>query len=103
LSLNRELPVPPRYLISTIVRSPLMNHDRRISSVGGVNRDGARWWLSQDDAIAAIEAGRWSFYIEQRGRQVPVVVATSKYGTKYLKTGGDTLHPESLLALPDRG
>jgi hypothetical protein len=103
LSLNRELPVPPRHLISSIVRSTLMNHDRRISSVGGVNRDGARWWLSQDDAIAAIEAGRWSFYIEQRGRQLPVVVATSKYGTKYLKTSADTLHPESLLALSERG
>ena len=93
----------PRYLISSIVRSDLMNHDRRISSVGGVNRDGAHWWLRQNDAIAAIESGRWSFYIEQRGRPVPVVVAVSKYGTKYLKTSADTLHPESLLALPERG
>lgn len=95
--------MPPRYLISSIVRSALMNHDRRIRSVGGVNRDGTRWWLSQDDAITAIEAGRWSFYIEQRGRPVPVVIAVSKYGTKYLKCSHDPQQPEGLLALPDRG
>lgn len=94
--------MPPRYLICSIIRSDLMNHDRRIRSVGGVNRDGARWWLRQEDAIAAIETGRWSFYVEQRGRAVPVVVAVSKYGSKYLKCGHDPQQPESLLALPDR-
>ena len=95
--------MPPRYLISCVTRSALMNHDRRIMGIGGVNRDGAHWRLSQDNAIAAIEAGRWSFYIERGARAVPVVVGVSKYGTKYLKTSADALHPETLLALPGCG
>jgi hypothetical protein len=32
-----------------------------------------------------------------------VVVAVSKYGSKCLKTAGDGLQPESLLALPECG
>jgi hypothetical protein len=95
--------VPGPYLISCVTRTDLVNHDRRIHSVGGVNPDGARWHLSHDDAIAAIEAGRWSFYIERRGRPVPVVIAVSKYGTKYLKCSHDPQQPESLLALPGCG
>ncbi|HXP04266.1 MAG TPA: DUF3892 domain-containing protein [Stellaceae bacterium] len=92
--------MPAPYLISCASRTDLVNHDRRILRVGGVNPDGARWHISHDTAIAAIEAGRWSFYIEQRGRLVPVIVAVSKYGSKYLKCSRDPLQPESLLALP---
>jgi hypothetical protein len=95
--------VPARYLISCVTRTDLLNHDRRIGGVGGVNPDGAHWHLGHAAAIAAIEEGRWSFYIERDGRQFPVVVTLSKYGSKYLKCGHDGLHPESLLALPECG
>lgn len=95
--------MPGRYLIHCITRSDRLNHDRRVRAIGGVNPDGAHWRIRQEAAIAAIEAGRWSFYIERNGRTLPVVVAVSKYGIKYLKTGADTLHPESLLALPECG
>lgn len=90
-----------RYLINCINRSDLMNHDRRIRHIGGVNPDGAHWRMSADDAVAAIEAGRWTFYIERNGRELPVVVAVSKYGSRYIKTAEDKLHPDSLLALPE--
>jgi hypothetical protein len=83
------------------MRSVLVNHDRRLLGFGGVNPDGARWRISQDKAIEAIEAGRWSFYIKVGGRVLPVVVAVSKYGSKYLKGAGDPLQPETLLALPE--
>ena len=90
-----------RYLIRCVTRSALLNHDRRIRGIGGVNPDGAHWRISEAQAIAAIEEGRWSFFVERDGRDRPVVVAVSKYGLKYLKVAEDTLHPESLLALPD--
>jgi hypothetical protein len=93
--------VPGRYLIRCINRSDLLNHDRRIRSIGGVNPDGAHWKIGEAEAIAAIEVGRWSFYVQAEGRELAVVVAVSKYGSKYLKTVSDALHPEGLLALPE--
>jgi len=78
-----------------------MNHDRRLSFVGGVNRDGAHWRISEAEAIAALEEGRWDFFVEAAGRRHPIVVEVSKYGQKYLKAAGDGLQPESLLALPE--
>jgi hypothetical protein len=95
------LNVPARYLICCVSRTDLLNHDRRIRAVGGVNPDGARWHIDQAEAIAAIEEGRWSFYVEQDGRPAPIVIAVSKYGSKYLKCGRDVLQPDSLLGLPE--
>jgi hypothetical protein len=92
--------VVQRYLVSCVVRSELLNHDRRIQRIGGVNPDGAHWQIGQDDAIAAIETGRWAFYLKTGGGDRPIVVAVSKYGSKYLKGSADALQPESLLALP---
>src|SRR5437899_2107583 len=95
--------MPPRYQICCVTRSDRVNHDRRIRSVGGINRDGARWQISEAAAIAGIEAGRWSFFVSQAGHEIDIVVATSRYGGKYLKTSADggSLHPEGLLALPE--
>ena len=95
--------MPPRYQICCVTRSDLLNHDRRLRALGGVNPDGAHWRIKETEAIAAIEAGRWSFYVEVAARPVPVIVAVSKYGNKYLKGVGDGLHPESLLRLPECG
>ncbi len=78
-----------------------MNHDRRLRGIGGVNPDGSRWRISEEAAVAGIEQGRWSFYVVQDGRDIDVLVATSKYGGKYLKSAADGLHPDTLLALPD--
>jgi hypothetical protein len=83
--------------------SDLLNHDRRLRAVGGVNPDGAHWRISEAEAITAIETGRWSFHVESRGQVQPVIIAVSRYGSKYLKGAGDRLQPDSLLALPDCG
>jgi hypothetical protein len=80
-----------------------MNHDRRLISVGGVNPDGAHWRIGEAEAVAAIETGRWNFYVSAGDRIIGVVVALSRYGNKYLKGGEDTLHPTSLLSLPECG
>lgn len=93
--------MPGRYCISCVTRSDRLNHDRRIRGIGGVNRDGAHWRISEAEAIAAIETGRWGFYVASAGGELPVVVAVSKYGSKYIKGAGDGLQPDSLLALPE--
>jgi hypothetical protein len=103
LAKHGESAVVARYQIRCISRTSLMNHDRRIASISGVNPDGAHWSITVEEAIAAIEAGKWSFYIDRGGRQLPVVIAVSKYGSKYIKTTADTLQPDSLLALPECG
>jgi hypothetical protein len=93
--------MPPRYRVHCIKRSDRLNHDRRIRSLGGVNPDGARWTISHAALIAGIESGRWRFYVAHDGAELELVVATSKYGNKYVKTEADGLHPDRLLALPE--
>jgi hypothetical protein len=78
-----------------------MNHHQRLSRVGGVTPDGAWWKIPEADAIAAIEAGRWKFFVAGDRGEREVVVTLSRYGTKYLKTAGDGLQPDGLLALPE--
>lgn len=93
--------MPSRYQIYCVRRSDSLNHHRRIRGIGGVNADGSRWKISQEAAIAGIEAGQWCFYFWRGGRQVEIVVATSKYGSKYIKAADDGRQPEGLLSLPE--
>lgn len=90
-----------RYQICCITRSEFLNHHQRLRGVGGVNRDGAWWKLGEPEAIAGIEEGRWRFFVSQAGQERDILVATSKYGRKYLKAASDGLQPDSLLALPE--
>ena len=75
-------------------------HDR-IHSIGGINQDGTSWKLSQVQAIEGIKAGTWSFYVNQGGSSVWVVIGTSRYGHEYLKTQADGEQPDNLLSLPE--
>jgi hypothetical protein len=57
--------------------------------------------MSQQKAIEDIENGAYSFYVEVLGRYVDVIVATSPYGNKYIKTTADGDQPNNLLSLPE--
>lgn len=87
--------------VKCINKSDRFNPHERIINIGGINPDGTRWKLSQADAIAGIESGKWSFYVARGLRVVRVVVAISRSGYKYLKTESDGEQPDNLLSLPE--
>jgi hypothetical protein len=90
-----------RHEIHCINKTDRYDPHERIEFIGGVNGDGTRWKLSQPDAVAGIEQGKWDFYVTKNGRTVEVVVAASRYGNKYLKTEADGDQPNNLLSLPE--
>jgi hypothetical protein len=93
--------MPESYRISCIQRSGGTEAHDRIRFVGGQMPGGRRWKLSQFEAIAGMEGGRWQFSVEPGGRGTRVVIARSASGRKYLKTAADGEQPDGLLALPE--
>lgn len=86
--------------IMCVVKTDRLNPHERIHSVGGINPNGTRWKLLEDTAIGYIEDGTYSFFVERpAGHRVGVIVATSPWGHKYLKTVADGEHPNNLLSL----
>lgn len=86
-----------RVEVDCITKRDRYNPHERIEGIGGRNADGSRWYLQEDRAIADVEAGKWSFYVN-RGRIVDVIVAVHN-GRKYLKTVADGYAPDNLLSL----
>jgi len=90
-----------RVQIRCINKNPRNDAHKRINNVGGVNPDGRHWRLTDDQAIQGIKDDRWSFYVSVNGRTVDVIIATSQYGSEYLKTTADGVEPNNLLSLPE--
>jgi hypothetical protein len=87
-----------RRAVSSVHRA--YSHDplERIETIGGVNSDRTRWKLTQEAAIAAIEAGTDEFFFDAGEGPVTLVVLTYR-GRKYLKTEREETHPDDLLNL----
>lgn len=87
--------------VMCINKSDRFNSHERILYIGGVNDDGSRWRISQQNAIDYIEQDKFAFYVIVNGSRVNVIVAKSVNGNNYIKTTADGEHPNNLLSLPE--
>jgi hypothetical protein len=76
------------------------NPHERIENIGGTNADGARWKLTEAQAITGIHADKWRFFVSVGGAIVWVTVALHE-GREYLKTEPDKTLKDNLLSLPE--
>jgi Protein of unknown function (DUF3892) len=87
--------------IHCINKTDRTSADDRIHHIGGINANGSRWKMSEDEAIAAIKDRRWTFWTTCNGRNARVVIAKNGQSREFLKTEMDADQPDSLLALPE--
>lgn len=86
--------------IKCINKSDRQNPHERITHVGGYETN--QWKITQQEAIAFIENSEWKFWVKPpNADKVWVIVSTSRYGYKYLKTEADGEQPNNLLSLPE--
>ncbi|HEX8134725.1 MAG TPA: helix-hairpin-helix domain-containing protein [Actinomycetes bacterium] len=73
----------------------------RVLAVGGTNPDGTVWRLGHAEAVAAVEAGIHTFYVERpTGERVQVTVARDAGGRPYLSARPGAGKPDELATLP---
>lgn len=88
--------------VTWVTADDTSDYDRCINALGGEDVDGTAWSLSLFEAIAAHEAGQEFYVTNAKGEKVPLVLATSRAGRRYLRTKHDSERPDNLLALPRR-
>ncbi len=86
--------------VSCINKRQHQNPHERIQNIGGINPDGRRWKITEQEAINGIKAGTWRFYVNVQNKGVWVIIAIH-LGREYLKTEADGVTPNNLLSLPE--
>jgi hypothetical protein len=90
-----------RINIQCINKSDRSNAHERIINCGGVSGT-ARWKKTQVQIINDIESRTTGYFVKVGSyREVDVIVATSRFGNKYIKTTEDGEMPNNLLSLPE--
>lgn len=111
----RKLVIPKNFILQVYINQKIMaryqiacinkrgshygDHER-ISHIGGLNNNGTRWKLTEEEAIQLIEHGKHQFFVSVKGQSVEVIIALHG-NRKYLKTTADGYSPNNLLNLPE--
>lgn len=90
--------MPERYRVTCIHKNDRQNPHERITHIGGMN--GNRWELKAEDAIEAINAKKWAFYVIVNNQEADVLVV-DRNGRSYLTTTRDSTKANNLLSLPE--
>ena len=87
--------------VKCVNKTDRYNAHERIKNIGGIS-GGQPWKHSESYAIQCIKNGAYAYYvINAEGKEIPVIIATSRYGHEYLKTVADGEQPDNLLSLPE--
>jgi hypothetical protein len=86
--------------VQCINKTDRFNAHERLRNIGGIDA-GVRWKRTQPEAISDIDSVSRSYFVSVAGKSVSVIVATSRFGLKYLKTEADGEQPNNLLSLPE--
>ena len=89
-----------RIEVGCINKTDRYNAHERIKAIGG-GSGSTRWKHTQEMAIQFIESGTFTYFVNQGGHEVDLIIARSPHGHKYLKTVADGEHPNNLLSLPE--
>jgi hypothetical protein len=81
------------------ITKPIRDAHHRIQGIGGVNGDGSRWWMTQEQAIQMIETGRFFFYIRDGEERIKIITDVTDRGTKYIRTVADAVLSNNLNSL----
>jgi hypothetical protein len=86
-------------LAVSCIRKPVRSPHTHIEGIGGIT-NGQRWYLTEDQAIADIKNGSFTFHVKKGERDVQVIIGTRE-GREYLKTEEDDTRRDNLLSLPE--